>query len=165
MVKVIEHKPGEGGSQTPDPLVEEGARMFDQAGPGGATDADVSDAQEAQRQAEAQQQAAAMNAGVARFMLGGLKAVRGKLAQRNEFLLTEWPDAMLQEVANAVPPVLSKYIAKLMPMAGNYPEEAALLFASVPLVVGYISATQKLAEQAPKTVEAKLAAEADAGQE
>ncbi len=139
--------PGEGGSS--DPLVAEGAALFDQAAPG-ATDADVSDAQEAARALEQQK---AMNAGVSRFMLGGLKAVRGKLAARNEFIAQEWPDAMLQELAEAVPPVLSKHMARLMPMAGAYPEEAALVFAAVPLVVGYISATQRKAEAAPKVVE------------
>jgi hypothetical protein len=52
----------------------------------------------------------------------------------------EWNDESLQLVADTIPPVINKYLAKLMPLVGDYPEEGALAMACIPLLMGYIAA-------------------------
>lgn len=137
-----------------DALVREGETLF--AGPTGPTELDAHEQQQAEQDRQA---SAAMRAGLGRFVLGGLKAVRSKMAASNRHLLDEWPDAVLKDVADAVPPVVEKRLAALMPMAGKYPEEAALCMALVPMVMGYISATEKRAAALATIVE-----NGDAGQ-
>ncbi len=83
---------------------------------------------------------AAMFAAFANVALGLLKAVRARVARGLPEIEREWTDASLKAVADAVPPVVNKYLAKLMPVVADYPEEGALAMACLPLLMGYVSA-------------------------
>jgi len=69
-----------------------------------------------------------------------LKAIRARVAKGLPEIEKEWSDSSLQLVADALPPVINKYLAKIMPIIGDYPEEGALAMACLPLVMGYIAA-------------------------
>lgn len=83
---------------------------------------------------------AAMFAAFSNVALGLLKAIRERVAKGLPEIQKEWTDSSLQGVADALPPVINKYLAKLMPLVGDYPEEGALAMACIPLVMGYIAA-------------------------
>jgi len=83
---------------------------------------------------------AAMFAAFSGVALGLLKAIRARVAKGLPEIEKEWSDSSLQLVADALPPVINKYLAKIMPIIGDYPEEGALAMACLPLVMGYIAA-------------------------
>lgn len=91
-------------------------------------------------QAPAEQDNAAMFAAFSSVALGLLKAIRARVAKGLPEIEKEWTDQSLQVVADTIPPVINKYLAKLMPLVGDYPEEGALAMACLPLVMGYIAA-------------------------
>jgi hypothetical protein len=100
---------------------------------------------DAKASAEAEATAAAMakiEAGAAKFIFAGLRALRSQIARRNVFILDEWPDEMLREPADAAVPVLRKRVAALFMAAGAYPEESALAMAALPLILGYVAASE-----------------------
>lgn len=84
---------------------------------------------------------AAMFAAFSGVAMGLLKAIRARVAKGLPEISKEWSDESLQVVADTIPPVINKYLAKLMPLVGDYPEEGALAMACLPLVMGYIAAT------------------------
>lgn len=99
---------------------------------------------EAQRAAEQEAQAiSAMEAGAQRMLFGVLKAVRTRIGRKLPEIHGEWRDPDLEGVAAAAVPVGKKHLARLMPMLGQYPEEAALALACLPLVMGYVAAVEK----------------------
>ena len=95
---------------------------------------------EPQNQAPAEPDNTAMFAAFSSVTMGLLKAVRAKVAKGLPEIKNEWPDQTLQLVADAIPPVINKYLAKLMPLVGDYPEEGALAMACLPMVMGYVAA-------------------------
>ncbi|MDB5966152.1 MAG: hypothetical protein JWQ72_2652 [Polaromonas sp.] len=110
----------------------------------GTTELDVSARadQEAADKAGAEAMAAMLK-GVQAVMLGGLRAVRTRLARNLPELLDEWSDEKLAGPAAAAVPVLNKYAARFMPLLGAYPEEAMLAMSLLPLVLGYTAAIDK----------------------
>lgn len=91
----------------------------------------------AQQEAAAQ---AALAAGCTKMVFGVLKAIRSMVAKKLPEIVQHWPDDDLRNVAEAAFPVLNKHLARLMPMMGAYPEEAALAVAALPLMLGYFAA-------------------------
>jgi hypothetical protein len=83
---------------------------------------------------------AVMFAAFSNVALGLLKAIRARVAKGLPEISKEWTDESLQVVADAIPPVINKHLAKLMPLVGDYPEEGALAMACIPLLMGYIAA-------------------------
>lgn len=83
---------------------------------------------------------AAMFAAFSNVALGLLKAIRARVAKGLPEIEKEWSDQSLQCVADAIPPVVNKYMARLVPLVGEYPEEGALAMACLPLFMGYIAA-------------------------
>lgn len=98
---------------------------------------------------EAAQAAAAMakiEAGVAKVIFAGLRAMRTKIAAKNEFILVEWSDDMLREPADAAVPVMRKRLGMIFAALGDQPEEAALAMALMPLIMGYVEADSRNAK-------------------
>ena len=137
--------PGPTDDAAAHPLDDLAGELEQRPGPGeGTTDLDV--AERAQQEADAKAMGEAINAmqaGVQALVLGGLRAVRTRLARGLPELLDEWPDAVLEAPAKASIPVINKYAAKWMPLLGNYPEEAALAMSLLPLTMGYMAAIDK----------------------
>lgn len=128
-------EPGEGGDRL-DQLADQAGAFLEQ--PAGPPD------QDAQRAAEQEAQAiSAMEAGAQRMLFGVLKAVRTRVGRKLPEIHGEWRDADLDGVAAAAVPVGKKHLARLMPMLGQYPEEAALAVACLPLLMGYVAAVEK----------------------
>lgn len=117
----------------------------------GFTDLDVAARAEQAEAAQAEAMLAKLEKGVEKVIFGGLRAWRSKLAVKNEFLLTEWPDELLHAPAEAAVPVIRKRLGLLFAMAGNYPEESVLAMAAMPLILGYFAADEKRAALNPKT--------------
>lgn len=102
------------------------------------------DPMQAQQEAAAQ---AAMQAGCTKLFFGVLKAVRSMVAKKLPEILQHWPDEDLRNVSEAAFPVLNKHMARLMPLIGAYPEEAALAMAALPLMLGYFAAMSSHADK------------------
>lgn len=117
-----------------DPL-EDLAR---QAGAMGAAPAADQAANDDQGQAMA-----AIEAGAARVVLGLLKAARAYLAKRLPEILEEWPDEVLKAPAEAAIPLIRKHMESLMKIVGANPELAVFLMSLLPLVMGWVEATDK----------------------
>lgn len=97
-------------------------------------------AAQAQQEAQALQ---ALEAGVARVVYFGLKAVRSMIARRMPEILDDWTDPVLQGPAEAAVPLLRKHMERLSEVAGANPELTVFFFACVPLGMGYISASER----------------------
>lgn len=117
--------------------LEDLARQADQLG---AQPAEPPSADELAQQAEADKAAAALQEACRSMLLKALQAVRTRVARNLPEISRHWADADLDNVATAAVPVGRKYLARLMPMADQFPEEAALAVAALPLVLGYVSA-------------------------
>lgn len=121
------------------------------------------DPQQAAIDAEAEAQAKAMLAKIASFTNKALLAVRSRIAKRLPEILDHWTDADLQGVADAIPPVAQKYMGKLAPLMGEYPEECMLVLACIPLGAGYVSAVVDRDAKIVKAIGGAVQAAADAG--
>ncbi len=98
-----------------------------------------------------------MLAGIATFTGKALRAVRAGIARRLPEIRDEWTDADLQAVADAAPPVAAKWLGRLGPLMGAYPEECMLILAAAPLVAGYVNAATAHAAQTGRTLDAPAA--------
>jgi hypothetical protein len=92
-------------------------------------------------------------AGIARIPLFLLRALRSNIGKRIPEIHDEWTDDVLQGPADAVPPIIIKYAARLAPALGAYPEEAVLLLSTVPLFLGYMAASGRHESKALHLVE------------
>lgn len=101
--------------------------------------ANVPPIDQAQAAADAAAQAA-MEAGMHKLSFGLLRAVRSGIARNTPEIHQHWSDGDLSNTAAAIFPVANKYMARLMPMLGAYPEEAMLVMAALPLALGYVAA-------------------------
>lgn len=118
-----------------------------------------------QAQAEAEGKAAfdKMMAGLGVFADKALKAVRAGIARRLPEIREHWTDADLAGFSEALPPVAAKWLGRLGPLMGAYPEECMLLLAAAPLVAGYVGAVSDHNEATAKVIEAPPAAAPAAG--
>ncbi|GEM_PF-6334575 len=109
----------------------------------------------AHQDAEAQQQQAALEAGIQKVLLGLLKVARAAIAKRLPEIREEWPDDVLEAPAAAAVPLARKYMGKLMEIAGSNPELAGFVVACVPLGMGlytaYERAEARMAQEKPTT--------------
>ena len=122
-----------------------------------AIDSGQPQANDQQSQQPTEPDNAAMYAAFSSVALGLLKAIRARVAKGLPEISKEWSDESLQVVADTIPPVINKYLARLMPLVGDYPEEGALAMACIPLFMGYIAA----AGAAGKAANAKTKAKED----
>lgn len=97
-------------------------------------------AEELAQEAEAAKAASAMEQAATALIRKGLQAVRSRVAKSLPEISHHWADDDLQAVAVAAIPVGKKHLARLMPLLGEYPEEAALAVAALPLLMGYAAA-------------------------
>lgn len=86
---------------------------------------------------------AQIEAGTAKIMLGLLKAARAWLARKLPEIKEEWPDDLLKGPADAAVPLVKKHLEALMQIAGANPELAVFAMSLLPLVLGYVAATEK----------------------
>lgn len=97
-------------------------------------------AEELAQEAEAAKAVAAMEQAAMALVRKGLQAVRSRVSRSLPEISHHWADDDLQAVAAAAIPVGKKHLGRLMPLLGDYPEEAALAVAALPLVLGYAAA-------------------------
>lgn len=97
-------------------------------------------AQDAQADAAAAAAFEQLAGGIEAMILGALRAVRTRVARTLPEIVDEWKDDVLQAPAKAAVPVVNKYAARLLPLLGEFPEEAALCMALVPMAMGYMNA-------------------------
>ena len=106
--------------------------------------------QEQQQQAEANAAMAHMGRVVEKMALGLFRALRTKIARDMPEILEEWPDALLEGPAEALPPVVQRYVGFLFKVIDKAPELGVFLFSLLPLVQGYFAAADR---QAKRTVD------------
>lgn len=143
---------------TLDQLADQAAQMQS-----GAPGADQAEQEQAARDAQAAQAIGRMEEGAQRMALGLLRAIRSRLARKLPELVRHWPDADLQGVAAAAIPVIAKRLAMLLPMLADYPEEAALVMAAFPLVLGYMAAVAEHEATVSEAVDKTATAAASTG--
>lgn len=105
------------------------------------TPAEVDQADAQKAEAEANQ--AQMRGIFDKLALGLLRAARAGIARKLPEIRDEWPDALLEEPAACLFPVLKKRAGALMKHADDYPEEAALIVACIPLALGAVAAIER----------------------
>ena len=102
--------------------------------------ADPAAQEEAANQAEAMAQ---LEAGMVKLTLGAFKVGRSLLSRKLPELRDEWTDPVLQGPADALVPVLKRYLGSVMTRLGDKPELAVFAFSMLPLVFGYMDALDR----------------------
>ena len=81
-----------------------------------------------------------LDVGMAKLTMGLFKVLRAVLSRQLPELRDEWTDSVLQAPADALVPVLKKYLASLMERLAENPELAVFAMTILPLVMGYMDA-------------------------
>ncbi len=85
----------------------------------------------------------AFMSGIAMLPLWALKALRDRIAKRLPEIREHWTDEALSGPANALPPLLMRYLASLAPVINENPELSVFFVSLVPLVMGYLAASSQ----------------------
>jgi hypothetical protein len=147
-----------GASQAPAGSLEDLARQADELGQEPSA---PPTAEELAQEAEAAKAVSAMEQGAAMLLFKGLQAVRSRVSKSLPEILNHWTDEVMRAPADAAIPVLKKRLAALLPMLGDYPEEAALVMSAVPMLMGYAAALTEHESKVDAAVGNALAAASD----
>lgn len=125
---------GEGGPSEMERLAQ--SLEISPSGPASAANDEADEA----AKAEAVKQ---LNAAAGAMIFGLLKAVRSRVARKLPEIREEWPDELLRVPADAAVPVAQKHLGRFLKFGVGFEEEGALAVAMLPLVMGYLSASEK----------------------
>ena len=94
--------------------------------------------------------------GLAMLPLWALKALRERIAKRLPEIREHWTDEALSGPANALPPLLTRYLQSLAPVLNENPELSMFVLSCLPLALGYFAASSMHAEKQAKEASQKL---------